>query len=711
MATQTNKALKVVNVSASRNDSEVLADSLASPDAIYLAKGYIARDGEKLLESLDSKGDYPDMSVGTASDLSGHLEATSAQFVFRASAGEKSIRNSSAQIKRIKGNSVVFNELCYPHSNNGITNTLVNGTMLLQGTTTATYINTSSAASLVAGEKVYLAVVIKNPNKVRFNFGDLNNPGARISINSNFVASAIIYTVSVTRNHSLGFESLSVGADLSGVEITQSWINLTRMYGAGNEPTIEEHQALYPNSYYPYTPVGVIQDLNLSGIETIGLNQFDKDTVTAGTISASGAIDSSIVYSTQNIEVLPNTDYYLKDVCNGYNFPTCAFYDAQRNFISSSNIRVTINPPTAVSGTVTTPLNAKYMVVCCHNDYLSACCVSIVHSGYNNGIYEPYIKETKALPISAITGGEPLRSCGSVYDEINEKYYIKRVGVVDMGTLNWVAEGNNIFVVYQMPNMIVTTTDNSRLDGLFCAKYATDSIPDVGPAMADKTMKRHQGRLYLRDTSFTDSSSFKTSLSGVILNYELAESIVSPIDTPIDFSYYVEDFGTEKALFSADSAPLRADIVYAFNATDNIRDNERNIQRLNKKVSELATAKNIGTKPLRFLALNEAVEPFTFTVFESEFTLSDDSNDPDASTIIMLTPPDSNIGIDEITHIVEYEFTFTTGGEVNSYLHIAGANWGEISNEIEPNMRYIIKVITFDGVDYLITEKRVYTIN
>ena len=641
MATETNKDLKVVNVSASRNDSEVLADSLASPDAIYLAKGYIARGGEKLLESLDPKGDYPDMSVGTASDLSGHLEATSAQFVFRASAGEKSIRNSSAQIKRIKGNSVVFNELCLPHSNNGITNTLVNGTMLLQGTTTATYINTSSAASLVAGDKVYLAVVIKNPNKVRFNFGDLNNPGARISINSNFVASAIIYTVSVTRNHSLGFESLSVGTDLSGIEITQSWINLTRMYGAGNEPTIEEHQALYPNSYYPYTPAGVMRGLNLSGIETVGLNQFDKDTVTAGTISASGAIDSSIVYSTQNIEVLPNTDYYLKDVCNGYNFPTCAFYDAQRNFISISNIRVTINPPTAVSGTVTTPTNAKYMVVCCHNDYLSECCVSIVHSGYNNGIYEPYIKETKAFPISAITGGEPLRSCGSVYDEINEKYYIKRVGV-----------------------RAYEAGDEST--------YLTDKINT---------------------------------------NYPLEVEVVTPLSEVIDFSYYVEDFGTEKALFSADSAPLRADIVYAFNATDNIRDNERNIQRLNKKVSELATAKNIGTKPLRFLALNEAVEPFTFTVFESEFTLDNDSNDYDGYTTIMLTPPDSNIGIEEITHIVEYEFTFTTGGEANSYLNIAGANWGEISDEIEPNRRYIIKVITFDGVDYLITEKRVYTIN
>ena len=626
-------------LSAKGNNVTVTAGGKTSSPLMFKTINGESIIGDGNIESagFDPAGTYPDMSVGTATDLSGRIEASPAVFTYRPSAGDKSIKDDNAFIRRVKGNSIVWNQYATRIArSSGITFTYSNGVYELSGTTTGTYFNTAAPANFVSGHKILLILdIVANPNNISFKYGDLN-ANAQFDINT---TNHIIYTTPTTRSYNLGIVGFgSVGVDFSGVKIRQMWVDLTAMFGAGNEPTtVEEFRALYPDSYYPYTPYS-LRDLHLSGIETIGLNQFDKDTVTAGTISASGAIDSSGVYSTQNIEVLPNTDYYLKDVCNGYNFPTCAFYDAQRNFISISNIREIINPPTAVSGTVTTPLNAKYMVVCCHNDYLSACCVSIVHSGYNNGIYEPYIKETKVLPISAITGGEPLRSCGSVYDEINEKYYIKRVGI-----------------------RAYEAGDEST--------YLTDKINT---------------------------------------NYPLEVEVVTPLSEVIDFSYYVEDFGTEKALFSADSAPLRADIVYAFNATDNIRDNERNIQRLHKKVSELATAKNIGTKPLRFLALNEAVEPFTFTVFEYEFTLSDDSNDPDASTTIMLTPPDSNVGIDEITHIVEYEFTFTTGGEVNSYLNIVGANWGEINNEIEPNRRYIIKVITFDGSDYFITDKKAY---
>ena len=67
-----------------------------------------------------------------------------------------------------------------------------------------------------------------------------------------------------------------------------------------------------------------------------------------------------------------------------------------------------------------------------------------------------------------------------------------------------------------------------------------------------------------------------------MLNYELAEPIVTPITTPIDFNYYVEDFGTEEAILAENSAPFRADIVYQFNATDQIRNNTRNINKLQK---------------------------------------------------------------------------------------------------------------------------------
>ena len=91
-------------------------------------------------------------------------------------------------------------------------------------------------------------------------------------------------------------------------------------------------------------------------------------------------------------------------------------------------------------------------------------------------------------------------------------------------------------------------------------------------------------------SSFTDVPSFKAALSGVLLHYELAEPIYTPIETPIDFNYYVEDFGTEEALLTEDSAPFSADIIYQFNAVDRIRQNDANITRLDKKIDSVLAA-------------------------------------------------------------------------------------------------------------------------
>ena len=146
-------------------------------------------------------------------------------------------------------------------------------------------------------------------------------------------------------------------------------------------------------------------------------------------------------------------------------------------------------------------------------------CINLHHTGYRDGEYEPYKEVTHALPLSQITNGEPLRKAGSVYDEINETEYIKRVGV---------------------------------------RGYTTGDKDDA--------------------TLITD---------GRYTNYPLDEPIVTPIEIPIDFNYYVEDFGTEEAISAENSAPFNADIIYQFNAVDRIRQNDLNIDRLEEKVLSL----------------------------------------------------------------------------------------------------------------------------
>lgn len=605
MATKTDIELKIVDsVDTSHTDAEVLADSASNPDAFYVGRGYLAHNGEKVIENIDEKGTYPNVTVGKATsadtanrantaatastavnifeapvlaatedekitvkvgnktsnaltvpyaqradfatDLSGRVEATPEVFTYRPSAGDKSIKDDNAFIRRVKGNSVVFNQLVKDngYTNNGVVTTFNNGVFTLAGTPTSTYFNTAAGIPLVLGHKVLLQMfVVANPNNINVGFRDLNQNNTVISTST---GGGVIYTASGQQLHFLGFYASNLqNIDFTGLQICQMIIDLTAMFGAGNEPTtVEEFRALYPNSYYPYN-AGEIRNLNCYGIKTVGFNEFN------GTYA----------------RVLPNESYYLSGSYTSIGFAK-----------ELGGATETISIP---SNRIYTPTQLGY-IYATGTDI----CINLHHTGYRDGEYEPYKEVTHALPLSQITNGEPLRKAGSVYDEINETEYIKRVGVVDLGSLNWEsvyssATGLTTFAAY-IPTDCVSTYVTSDKANVFCTKYATDSWSNIWAGRVDKAIGIAKSYIRLGDSSFTTSTALKASLSGVLLHYELAEPIVTPIETPIDFNYYVEDFGTEEALLAEDSAPFSADIIYQFNATDQVRNNTRNIQRLQK---------------------------------------------------------------------------------------------------------------------------------
>lgn len=67
MATKTDIELKIVDsVDTSHTEAEVLTDSAANPDAFYVGRGYLAHNGEKVIQGINPNGSYPNMSVGNA---------------------------------------------------------------------------------------------------------------------------------------------------------------------------------------------------------------------------------------------------------------------------------------------------------------------------------------------------------------------------------------------------------------------------------------------------------------------------------------------------------------------------------------------------------------------------------------------------------------------------------------------------------------------
>lgn len=660
MIEKTDIELKIVDsVDTSHSIEEVLADSASNPDAFYVGQGYLAKNGEKIIESIDKNGTYPNVTVGNATkatsadtatrantaataatavnisdapvltatedeqitvkvgnktsnaltvpyaqradfatDLSGRVEATPEVFTYRPSAGDKSIKDDNAFIRRVKGNSLVWNQLVKngnfatttdwsPYQSVNVSLNWDNGL-----TVTSNYAGTGGdqisvrqaiAQPFILGHRYFVHFEFSTSNSslkpLLECFGALYSDENRLDYVQSGNHYYSINNVKATRTTHCYLKAVGTKA------VGDTWtfknvmiIDLTAMFGTGNEPTtVEEFRALFPDSYYPYN-AGELRNLNCYGIKTVGFNQWDGNTQVGYINDKTGLVTSSSSYlCTDFIRVIPNQEYYINTEQTAGRWG--AWYDANKNHIAGI-----LN----YDQIYTAPSNAAYIrltIKTADSGNPDTFCINLHHTGYRDGEYEPYKAVTHELPLSKITNGEPLRKAGSVYDEINETEYIRRVGIVDLGSLTWsYYSENNFFVCYNIPNMKITNTDSERLDGLFCAKYPIDTNVTVSTQATDKTMKRHSGWLYIRDTSFTSADSFRAAMAGVILNYELDEPIVSPIETPIDFNYYVEDFGTEEALLAENSAPFSADIVYQFNATDQVRNNTRNIQRLQKSV-------------------------------------------------------------------------------------------------------------------------------
>lgn len=661
MATKTDIELKIVDsVDTSHTDAEVLADSASNPDAFYVGRGYLAKGGEKVIENIDENGTYPNVTVGNATkattadtatrantaataatavnisdapvltatedeqitvkvgnktsnaltvpyaqradfatDLSGRVEATPEVFTYRPSAGDKSIKDDNAFIRRVKGNSVVWNQL--------VKDSYYSNTQILFGLTcsqelnsrelkiSGTYITGSASADYnwygtaaltngtigIVGHK-YLCQISGNKECSLTLYGWCSS--------STDIFDSIIKECTSAQQLTMAIKlprHLSAGTTVDETIIIDIH-DLTAMFGTGNEPTtVEEFRALYPNSYYPYN-AGELRNLVCSGIKTVGFNLVDKNNFLTGVIGGSDTPSQNSNYRYIKVPVFPNTEYYLKDVSNLYYYNSYILYDSNMNRIKVGGLVVKDNYPYNASFVTTTPSNAAYMIVNVYKDFVDTCCVNLHHTGYRDGEYEPYKEVTHALPLSKITNGEPLRKAGEVYDEINETEYIRRVGVVDLGSLAWESvndseTGLTTFAANRPTDCVSTYTSSDKAN-IFCTKYATDTWGNIWSGRVDKAIGISYSYIRLRDTSFTTSAALKASLSGVLLQYELAEPIVTPIETPIDFNYYVEDFGTEEAILAENSAPFSADIIYQFNATDQVRNNTRNIQRLQKSV-------------------------------------------------------------------------------------------------------------------------------
>ena len=336
--------------------------------------------------------------------------------------------------------------------------------------------------------------------------------------------------------------------------------DLTQMFGAGNEPaTPAEFRAMFPDDYYPYN-AGELKSVVPTSVETSTAERFqllDKSKFTAtktingvtftnngdGTITYNGTT-TGVDYTLQSgLRVVARHKYFSYVGENTNNKISVLLYADPDPYNTFDN-----RFPKAEGGISTALKNCDRLYyqpkplqnISYSNFILKPQFFDLTEMfgagnepttpeefwqrvpeklyGYNPSAYKSVnIPSSKYFP-------DGMRSAGSVYDEINflSQKAIKRIGVVDMGTMDWSSNPGtyptNSFYSVDFHDA-KGNTRNIISNGKFNNIYANDGGMII--AITDS------------DEKYDSNAAFKAAMSGVMLYYELATPVETAITPPL----------------------------------------------------------------------------------------------------------------------------------------------------------------------------------
>lgn len=355
--------------------------------------------------------------------------------------------------------------------------------------------------------------------------------------NNQWTALAEITTASNTETHSLVF---GLGASTAQDETVQlrriAFIDLTKDYPTDTPSTLDDPRikAILSNPDIAHND-GTIKSSIVDKVISHGFNLWDEDWEPGALTNQGEPVSSANNIRSKNFDdASPNTAYYfdyskMLRVC---------WYDAD-------HVCIGISEPSMGGGEKTSPVGARYFKICTllggEPTYANNICVSRSNVSLN-GQYKPWVAPMSVnLEALGVTlEKRRLMSAGTARDRIyaamqpDETYQIRRngkMGIVDLGTLNWTYTGgsDNFFYV---ANAISAkgSGDNSLPSNILCSKYANTSYSAVPGAVGSITACALDGTgaiLVIKDATYgSDAAAFKAAMTGTYLIYER----VAPMD-------------------------------------------------------------------------------------------------------------------------------------------------------------------------------------
>lgn len=562
-----------------------------------LVAGAAIRDDKGRRISKLFEAPHPKMTVGYARNLIMPDDPTEQKFNFRQSGGGV-IEDGVAVIDKVKGNSVVWNQLIKNGNfasteewvENGATISISNGEATITQTLEGDY-GVGQKVNVIAGHKIMILMDVKEVTSMyvgvfRSQYDSVGFHSASNAKQINSVGFVSFFTtITELGNYKSYFFGFARGGANSSIKVRSvNLIDLTQMFRAGNEPTTyEEFLQRKPKvaDEYAYNE-GTIVNNKVEKVVTTGRNLWDEQIRRGNYDSDTGIFisrSSENYYANVNpIKVLGGKDYYHYTSNTGLT-SIIDWYDADMNFIGE----VTIPRNTRI---VTSPSNACFanfwMYISSGISLGEKCCINISDPSIN-GKYFPYEEHTLDLAwVKDIKDAEGvklfedgLRSAGTAFDEVAKGRAIKRIGVMDMGKITWYNR-NDI-----SPSMFASNgiAPNSKI-GLCPIASINKNTYDA--TLVDGVLYWMDKYIMMYNSKFTTIDDFVNFVSGTPIYYELAEPIEVEYDEK-SLTYPVIAEGTEEAIAIEPSSAFRADIGYGIDAVKTILDLKARVEALERK--------------------------------------------------------------------------------------------------------------------------------
>lgn len=310
---------------------------------------------------------------------------------------------------------------------------------------------------------------------------------------------------------------IAEGTTVNNLVFKPQLIDLTLAYQINKPTTVKEVLKDFPE-YIPYDEGTFVHSNNK--LVSTGRNLWDEEWE-QGWIDGNGNnANSNANFRSKNyISCLPNTEYYVKTDSASIAF---RFYDNNKKLVSISG--VTANKK------ITTPTNAYFMRFFSSPDgqsiYNNDICINVSDINFN-GTYEPYKEEVVEV-------GE-LKEFDYIDNDSDEKEI--GTGLIDLGDLDFKYLDYSIFFA-EVPNLKQPSSHDDRNKGILSTKYPSSENITIDNNMDNRAMLRYMNSIYIRDSLYTDVTTFKEAMKGVMLAYELVTPIVEPSNLPAGMSVY-----------------------------------------------------------------------------------------------------------------------------------------------------------------------------